>query len=64
MKKKAGKPASRRDIMKFLGCLEFYIWKNGTLHKDRHHFSDLIEDSTPWSWTEQNKNLSNQSSVG
>ena len=47
---------SKRDVMKVLGCLGFYSCHIRNLHVDNHPFYDLVEDSTPFHWTEEHEN--------
>ena len=50
-------PQSKRDVMKVLGCLGFYSCYIKNLHVDLQPFYDLIEDSTPFNWTEEHEAL-------
>ena len=52
-------PQSKRDVMKILGCLGFYIFYIKNLHVDSHPFYDLIKDSTRFHWTEKHEILFN-----
>ena len=52
-------PQSKRDFMKFLGCLGFYSCYIKNLHVDSQPFYDLIKDSTPFHWTEKHETLYN-----
>ena len=54
-------PESKRDVMKILGCLEFYSCYIKNLHVDSQPFYDLIKDSTPFHWTHEHENYSNRS---
>ena len=44
-------PESNRDVMKTLGCFEFYSCYIKNLHVDSQPFYDLNKDSTPFHWT-------------
>ena len=50
-------PQSKRDVMKVLGCLGFYGCYIKNLHVDSQTFYDLIKDSTPIHWTEEQEKL-------
>ena len=50
---------SKRDVMKVLGSLGFYSCYIKNLHNDSQPFYDLIEDSTPFHWTEKYETLFN-----
>ena len=41
--------------MKILGCLGFYSCYIKNLHLDSQPFHDLINDSTPFHWTEEHE---------
>ena len=48
-------PQSKRDVLKFLGCLGFYSCYIKILHIDSQPFHDLIKDSTHFHWTEEHE---------
>ena len=50
-------PESKRDVMKFLGCLGFCNCYIKNLHVDRKHFYDLIRDSNSFHWTEEHEKI-------
>ena len=50
-------PESKRDVMKALGCLGFYMCYITTFHVDSQPFYDLIKDSTPFHWTPEHEKL-------
>ena len=50
---------SKRDLMKVLGCLDFYRCYIKKLHADSRPISDLIKDSTLFRWTEEHEQLFN-----
>ena len=54
-------PASKRDIMKVLGCLGFYSCYIKNLHVESQPFYDLIKDSPPSTGHTNTKNCSNRS---
>ena len=50
-------PESQRDVMKVLGCLGFYTCYIKNLHVDSQPFYELIKDTTPFKWTDQQEEL-------
>ena len=50
-------PESKRDVMKNLGCFEFYSCYIKNLHVDSQPFYDLKKDSTPFDWTQRQEKL-------
>ena len=52
-------PQSKRDVMKFVGCLGFYSCHIKNLHVDSQPFYELNKDSTPFHWTEEPEKLFN-----
>ena len=52
-------PQSKRNVMKVLGCLGFYTCYIRNLHVDSQSFYELVEDSTPYLWTEEHEALFN-----
>ena len=52
-------PQSKRDVMRVLGCLGFYSCYIENFHVDSQPFYDLIKDSTPFHWTEEQEQLLN-----
>ena len=50
-------PESKRDVMRILGCLEFYSCYIKNLHVDSKPFYDLIRDSTSFHWTEEHEKI-------
>ena len=52
-------PQSKRYVMKVLGCLGFFSCYIKNIHLDSQPFYDLIKDSTPFHWTEENEQLFN-----
>ena len=50
-------PESKTEVMKVLGCLSFYSCYIKNLHVDSQPFYELIEDTTPFKWTEQHEEL-------
>ena len=55
--RKLKSPQSKRDVMKVLGCLGFYSCYIKNLHVDSQPFDELIKDSTPFHWTEEQEQL-------
>ena len=52
-------PQSQRDVMKAMGCVHFYSFFVKKIHVDSQLFYDLINDSTPFHWTEDHEKLFN-----
>ena len=52
-------PRSKRDVLKVKRCLGLYSCYIKNLHVDKQPFYDLINDSTPFHWTEEHENLFN-----
>ena len=50
-------PESKRDVMKFFGCLGLYSCYIKNLHVDSQPFYDLIKDATPFYWTHEHEKL-------
>ena len=50
-------PECKRDVMKVLGCLEFYSCYIKNLHVDSKPFYDLIRVSTSFPWTEEHEKI-------
>ena len=50
-------PESKRDVMKYLGCLGFYSCYSGNLHVDSQPFYDLIKYATLFHWTHEHEKL-------
>ena len=50
----------KRDVMKVLGCLRLYKCYVKNIHVYSQPFYDLIKDSTPFHWTHERENYSNQ----
>ena len=50
-------PESKRDVMKVLGCLDFYGCYIKNLHVNSQPFYELIKDTTPFKWTNQHEEL-------
>ena len=48
---------TKRDVMKVLGCLEFYSCYIKNLPEDSQPFYDLIKATTPFKWTKGRENL-------
>ena len=48
-------PESKRDVMKILGCLEFYSCYIKKFHLDSQPLYNLINDSTPFHWTHEHE---------
>ena len=49
--------ASKRNVMKILGCLGFYSCHIKNLLLDSQPFYDLIKDSIPFHWTHEHEKL-------
>ena len=50
-------PESKRDVLKVLGCIGFYICHIKNLLVDSQPFYNLIKDSTPFHWTHEHEKL-------
>ena len=50
-------PESKREVMKVLGCLGFYICYIKNFHVESQPFYYLIKDSTPFHWTHEHEKL-------
>ena len=50
-------PENKRDVVKVLGCPGFYSCYIKNLQVDSQPFYELIKDTTPFKWTEQNEEL-------
>ena len=50
-------PESKRDVMKILGCLDFYSCCIKNLDVDSQPFYELIKDTTPFKWTDQDEEI-------
>ena len=50
-------PESKRDVIKVLGCLGFYICYIKNLHVSSQPFYGFIKESTPFHWTHEHKKL-------